>query len=419
MIDLVDKKILFLGIGGISMHQLALVCKNMGVVVFGYDKQNNKYTQKCKDCGIPVTNKFRKDFLKVDICVVTPAIKNNKYISLLQNTQCVIYDRIEFLNIMSRSFKCVIAVAGTHGKSTTASLIYEMLRAGNKRVSCHIGADVENARFNLNDDYLVVEACEYNKSFLKLNPDITVVTNVEAEHMDSYKSIFQLRACFKRFLQNSSVEFVFKDKSTKFLQHCKSIKFINKEYFPSAILKGEHNMKNLSLSSAVAFHLGVEQKDINKVISTFKGIPRRYEFKGYVNNTRIFIDYAHHPTEIKSFANTFLEEENKTLIVFQPHTYSRTKLLLKDFVSVLSKIKNLVIFEEYSAREKPFQGMSAKELYFQVKKKNQNVIYWNKKIKIESFIQNFDAVAFVGAGDIDLVAEKLVKTYEKKRLTNS
>ncbi len=392
------------------MHQLAIAMKNIGVKVFGYDLHVSKYTKLCEENGIEICYKFNKEICNVDLCVKTGAVKNGKFISFLQKNNIPILDRSELLAWMCGKFKQVIAVAGTHGKSTTASLIYEIMRASGKKVSCHIGADISAPRFKFGDEFLVVEACEYNKSFLKLKPTVSVVTNVEREHIDSYGTLFNLRSAFLTFLKRGDKRFVFVDKSTKFLKKYNNINFIENISLPiSPKIKGAHNMKNITVAVAVCKSLGVDDETITKAVNSFVGIPRRYEFLGEYNQSKIYIDYAHHPTEVKAFVQTFNEENKNVQIIFQPHTYSRTKIFLKDFVSVLSKVDDLIIFKEYSAREKKDQGMSAKELYFEIKKYNTNVKYCdNLKTILKNLKPNY-SIAFVGAGDINLIAEQVVK----------
>ena len=394
------------------MHQLSLSYLALGYKVFGYDLKSNEYTKICAEKGVQISHRFNKEFLHVDLCVRTGAIKDdNKYVVQLKKLGVKVVDRAEALGELCGEFGCVIAVAGTHGKSTTSSLIYEILRASGKKVSCHIGADVFSPRFNLGDDFLVVEACEYNKSFLKLNPNISVVTNVEAEHMDCYGSLFKLKSAFLTFLKRGEKRFVFKEKSTKFLSKAQNVNLVELGGLIETKLKGEYNQKNIALALAVCKSLNIDEKVARKVVKNFGGVPRRYELVGAVNKTKVYIDYAHHPTEIEAFTHTFLNENKNAFIVFQPHTYSRTKNFLSDFVKVFAKIKNLVIFKEYPAREKRSCGLSAHDLYLAVKAVNPHVKYASSSKKVVQHMAEFDAVAFVGAGDIDLIAKKIVKSY--------
>lgn len=405
------KTILFLGIGGVSMHQLALSLKSLDYKVLGYDANKNEYTKLCEENGIKVTDKFSKEFLQVDMCVKTGAISGGKYITELKKRGIDIVDRAEILGWLSSKFKNVIAVAGTHGKSTTASLIYEILRLSGKKVSCHIGADVYAARFNVKDEYLVIEACEYNKSFLSLFPTISVVTNVEADHIECYGSLFNLKNAFSVFLRRGKLRFVYNEKSTQYLSKIKDVNFISKTNLNiSPKIKGEHNLKNISLAIEVCRSLGIDDNYIISAVEGFKGVPRRYEFVGNYENKKIYIDYAHHPTEISMFAQTFSNEHKNSLFVFQPHTYSRTKLLLKQFIKVLSKIENLIIYKEYPAREKPWQGLSAYELYLEIKKINSKVKYCATSKSVIKNLKDFSNISFVGAGDINLIAQKIVKS---------
>ena len=159
---------------------------------------------------------------------------------------------------------------------------------------------------------------------------------------------------------------------------------------------------------AVARHLDIDEQTIKKVVNNFKGLPRRYDYLGNFKNTKIYIDYAHHPTEVDAFIKTFKKQYPNSLVVFQPHTYSRTKLLLKEFLKVFSKLDDLVLYKEYPAREKPTAGMTCFELYQQILETNKNVKYLDNKRNIQKIIKNYDAVAFVGAGDINKVAQKLI-----------
>ena len=391
------------------MHQLAIAFKNLGVSVVGYDLKKSKYTKLCEQNGISVFHKFSKELCNVDICVKTGAIKNNKITKFLNMQKTPILDRAEILGWICGKFKQVIAVAGTHGKSTTSALIYHILRCANKKVSCHIGAEIENARFEFGDDFLVVEACEYNKSFLKLKPDITVITNVEREHMECYKTIFNLKNAFISFLKKGKKRFVYSSNNTKFLNGINDVNFVentNLEINPK--LKGEYNLQNISLATSVCLSLGIDDETIIKAVNSFNGIARRYELIGERNNSKIYVDYAHHPTEVKAFIKTFMDENINTQIIFQPHTYSRTKNFIREFISLFKNIENLVIYREYGARENASNGLSAKQLYYEIKKVNPLVKYCNNVRNLNKILKTNCSIAFVGAGDINLIAGQIV-----------
>ena len=332
-----NKSVLLLGIGGISMYQIALALINVGYKVYGYDIKESEYTKKCQNAGIEITNKFKREFLKVDFCIKSAAITSGKYLTELKNLGVKVYDRAEILGYIAKNFNQVIAVAGTHGKSTTASLIYEILRQDGRRVSCHIGADVFASHFDINDDILILEACEYNKSFLNLYPTISIVTNVEADHIDSYGSIFNLKNAFSVFLRRGKLRFINDNETTAYLKQIKDVISVQKtELKIKPKILGDHNMQNISMAVAVCKSLGVRENVIISAVNSFVGVPRRYEFLGIKNQSKIYIDYAHHPTEINAFYETFKNEHKDCVVIFQPHTYSRTKYLLNQFIDVLS-----------------------------------------------------------------------------------
>lgn len=404
------KSVLFLGVGGISMHQLALAFKKMGLNVFGYDSKITQYTKLCENAGIKFTNKFKKSFLDVDLCVKTAAIKeDNKFLKEVIKKNIKVIDRAEALSWLMKKFKNVIAVAGTHGKTTTATLIYEMLKTKFEKVSCHIGADIKNSRFELGDDFLVVEACEYNKSFLKLYPNVTVVTNVEPEHLDSYGNFFNLKLSFVKFFKRGELRFVGDDKSNTFLKKYGAIVGSHTELNLNPKLKGEYNFKNINLAISVSRKFGVDDEKILNVVNSFSGVGRRFQNIGKFNDADIYIDYAHHPTEVKCFIETFVKFNPNSQIIFQPHTYSRTKYFLKEFVDILSKVDNLIIFKEYPAREKKKSGVSAKQLYEKIQRINPTIKYCATIKGLTKKMKNVDNYAFVGAGDINLIAQTLIK----------
>ena len=406
------KSILFLGIGGVSMCQLAMAFQDLGYKVIGYDDKISRNVLACQQRGIEVFNKINKSMLKVDVCVKTAAISDDsKCVNLLKKNETKIVDRAVALSWLCGKFKTVIAVAGTHGKTTTCALIYEILRKSGKKVSCHIGGEIRFPRFCIKDEFLVVEACEFNKSFLNLNPNICVVTNVEKEHMDCYGNIFNLRYNFIKFLKKGEKSYVFSEKTTNFLKKYKNFNFISKTNLKiNPKIKGEYNLNNISTAVAVCSDLGVEKRKIINAVNSFEGVGRRCEYLGDFNGNKIYTDYAHHPTELREFIKSFKQQNDNIQIVFQPHTYSRTKMFFDEFVDVLKNEKNVCIFKEYPAREKPFQGKSAKDLFLKLKENKNDVFYCVNLKQIESCLGSNVAVAFVGAGDIDYIARKMIKS---------
>lgn len=404
-----NKRVLLLGVGGISMNQLAQAYLKLGYEVLGYDVHKSAITDKLKSMGVKIAHKFINHFLSVDFCVATGAIKkDNPYIIELKKLKIPVIDRSMALGKLLTNFKCVIAVAGTHGKSTTSALIYAILREAGKKVSCHIGAEVALPRFELEDDYVVVEACEYNKSFLNIYPDVAVVTNVEPEHLDCYTNFKNLQNAFSIFLRRAKKRFVLDEQSTDFLKKYKNINFIAKKSHKS-VLKGDYNQKNISIAEYVCLNLGINQNVIDAVVANFSGLPRRYECIGQYGKTKVYIDYAHHPTEVKSFISAFNEQYKNPLVVFQPHTYSRTKNFFEQFVELLSSQKNICVFKEYPAREKKTAGVDAKTLFEAVKCKNKNCRYLSSVQPLKKLALNYDAIAFVGAGDIEKFAKQFVR----------
>ena len=300
-------------------------------------------------------------------------------------------------------------------------MIYHILRESGKKVSCHIGAEVEHARLDSNDDYLVLECCEYNRSFLKFSCNIAVVLNIDNDHLDCYGNMYNLRNAFKTFVKRANTRFVFDNESTKCIKN-KAMrvkpdevvdlnKFIyNERKFVLDNVYGGHNINNATIAIAVCLNLGLSYTKIYKALKTFKSASRRCEVLGRGNNCDIITDYAHHPSEIECLYNALKLKYDNIYLVFQPHTYSRTKILLYEFVKLFSGINHLFIFKEYPAREHKSKGYSAKELCAYLD--NATYIKTYKQIKQLIAGQCFEdnsCVAFVGAGDINDVGARLAK----------
>lgn len=422
------KHVHFVGVGGVSMHALAIYCKDMGLMVSGSDISNNKYVKMCKEKGIKTYKKHKRSNIDgADLVVCTGAVAQSNIEVIEANVRGIkVVDRAELLSVICKNFKCVIGVAGTHGKSTTSAMIYHILSEAGKKVSCHIGADVEGARLNPYDEYLVLECCEYNKSFLKFNCDIAVILNIENDHLDCYSNMYNLRHAFIKFLKQSKVKFVFNNASTKCIMN-KRINCINraeivkdnifvvegKRYVLSNVY-GEHNIDNATAAINVCKYLGLSYAKIYNGLKTFMAIGRRCETLARVDNCDIMTDYAHHPTEIKATYTSLQAKYKRIRIIFQPHTYSRTKLLIHEFVKVFGEMDGLVIFKEYSARENQSKGYSAKQLckYLDNSVYIKNFGLLKKYVKQNKLHLNNDCIVFMGAGNIDEVGRKLLKWFK-------
>ena len=415
----------FVGIGGISMYLLAIYCKECGFEVSGSDIHCSKYTNLCQNNGIKVfVGHKRKNIDGSDLIVHTSAV-NNSNIEIIEaiNRKIKVIDRAELLDYICKKFKYVIGISGTHGKTTTSAMIYHILRNSGKKVSCHIGADIENARLNPNDEYLVLECCEYNRSFLKFTCNIAVVLNIDNDHLDCYQNMYNLQNAFKTFIKRAKTRFVFDIPSTKCIKNrvikIKPSKILGANKFEIDSKKivldnvyGEHNINNATVAVGVCQNLGISYTKIYRALKTFKAAGRRSELLGKFKGCDIITDYAHHPKEIECLYNSWKLKYSNLYMIFQPHTYSRTKLLFHDFVKLFSDKDNVLIYKEYSARESKNKGYSAKQLADYLD--NVGYIKNYKQLKKWALAKEFDdksCVVFVGAGDINQLAKRFVERF--------
>ena len=417
------KHIHFVGIGGVSMYLLAIYCKELEIEVSGSDIKSSKYTKECQDKGINVyIGHKRKNIIGADLVVHTSAVdRHNVEIIEAYNKQIKVIDRADLLSIICQNYKYVIGVSGTHGKTTTCAMIYHILRACGKSVSCHIGADILGARLRPNDEYLVLECCEYNRSFLRFECNIAIILNIDNDHLDCYGNMYNLRNAFRTFLKRANTRFVFDNQTTACIKnkaiHIKPSKIISdnkfsiedKEYVLNNVY-GEHNINNATVAINVCSALGLTYTKMFKALKTFMPAGRRCQRLGKIAQLDIITDYAHHPSEIECLYHSLKLRYDNVYIIFQPHTYSRTKILLHDFVKLLSGIGNLLIYKEYPAREPKSKGYGAKRL----KEDLDNAIYIKNYSQLSIWFKNQEfkdnaCVAFVGAGDIDQIGCKLVK----------
>ncbi|MCL2755911.1 MAG: UDP-N-acetylmuramate--L-alanine ligase [Firmicutes bacterium] len=430
----------FVGIGGISMSALALILHKQGIVVSGSDINENEQTVELRkyDVMVFIGHNVVNISSSVTNLVINGAISNdNPELVIAKERGLEIVDRSVLLAEISKSYKNVIAVAGTSGKSTTTAMIGAIFVEAELLPTVHNGAVLMSGSGGLglvqgSDEYFITEACEFKRSFLTLRPRISVITNVNPDHMDCYDDFDDLKKTFFDFGFGSGKVIVNNDcKNSKLIStnfaNAVTIGIKNKadimatdiiEYkrgkykFTVAVnstkfdiqlnVFGYHNIYNALAAIAVGVEFGVQPDVIAKALYYYKGIARRFEEITQIGKTKIISDYAHHPIEVATTIKTCSKLFDKFLVVFQPHTYSRTKALFNEFKEVLGNC-NVVLYKTYSAREKPIKGGSAHDLA-----KSLGMKYFSTKTALEKFvdknIEKYDAVIFVGAGDIDLIA---------------
>lgn len=440
------KKIFFVGVGGISMSGLCKISKFLGAEVLGSDISYNVETDKLEALGIKIFHKHNYNNVPSDttLLVFSGAISNsNPELRFAKTHNIQVMERSEYLGQIAKRFNNVIAVSGTHGKTTTTAMIAHILYKAGYNPTIHLGGESVNLHDNTiigGNEILVVEACEYRESFKFLRPQSLIITNIEADHLDYYHNLKEIVSAFTR-LKNKSKFLIrpsdvnvtsknelvinkdFEIKDTKFVDNgYQFVVYLNNSYYDTFRLNmlGKHNINNAMYAIAQCYHLGLSKDKIKDGLSTFLGVKRRYEQVGMVNNVPIIIDYAHHPTEIKNSIRGVEEVYNNPLIVFQPHTYSRTKALMNDFTNVLSN-KNCIIYPTYPAREEEIAGGTALDLYDEIV--HINTINSSDKLliyvdqidsvyqKINKLLQSdsFDCVLILGAGNL---ADNLRKYYK-------
>lgn len=447
-------KYFFIGIGGISMSAIALILKNQGFCVEGSDMQESATTKMLRENGINVYIGHDESHIHGDeIVIYTAAIsKDNPELVAAKKMNLKIYERAEFLGFLMKDFKNVIAIAGTHGKTTTTSMIGYILEKANYNPTILVGAFVKQLGGNFvigSKDYLVVEACEYVDSFLKFNPTIGVILNIDNDHLDYFKNVDSIKESFKKFaMKIPSSGFIVvncDDKNVKDViskLHTKVICISTKEkadifadniicndgYYEFNVknnnnevlahiklnIPGFHNVYNALAAFAVASKLGVEAFIIEHALSEFCGASRRLEKVGEFDGIYLYDDYAHHPTEIKATLATLKNiSEGKVIAIFQPHTFSRLKTLLNDFAESLKLADKVIVTDVYAAREKNVFGITSEKLYFKLKEIGVDCEYISNFEDIACYVvkeaKKGDIVATIGAGDINKCIDVILK----------
>lgn len=425
----------FIGIGGIGMSALAQYFNVSGKSVSGYDKTPSTITSVLIDSGISVhfqddVNLISKDILNPEgvLIVYTPAIhKNHEELNYFRNNGFKVLKRSEVLGIITENTFC-LAVAGTHGKTTTTSILGHLLKECDLEMTAFLGGITENYNSNLilqGDKISVVEADEFDRSFLTLSPDFAGITSMDADHLDIYGEAASLEDSFKEFSQKIKPNgklFVKKglplkgityaiDEDADYIAH--NIKIENGAYIFDVKtpinnienlkfnLPGRHNLSNALLALAMALEYGCPHQQLAKALVTFKGVKRRFSIHLKTDKLVFVDDYAHHPEELNALFSAVKEmyPERKVLAIFQPHLFSRTQDFITEFAESLSQFDELLLLDIYPARELPIEGVTSKWLLSKIENTNKKLI---NKSEIISEIQKSSATVIVtiGAGDI-------------------
>ena len=425
----------FIGIGGIGMSALARYFVANGKQVAGYDKTATDITKGLQELGVYIH--FNDNIIEVDpkylnkeetLIVYTPAIpRSHSELSYFRANSFSVLKRSAVLGEVTKQTTC-LAVAGTHGKTTTTSILGHLLNECDVPVTAFLGGISENYNSNLilnGTDVTVVEADEFDRSFLTLSPDLACITSMDADHLDIYGDATELEKSFKNFsecikpngklfvkngLPLNGITYGVEDDSDYSAQH---VKIENGSYVfdvktPKGLYKdfqfnlpGRHNLSNAIIALAMAVDFGCPYNQLAKGLASYKGVKRRFTYQIKADDFVFIDDYAHHPEEINAVHQAVREmyPDKKVLAIFQPHLYTRTRDFIDGFAESLSKFDELLLLDIYPARELPIEGVTSKWLLEKIKNSNKQLI---SKSELIDEIKKSDAqvILTIGAGDI-------------------
>lgn len=449
----------FIGIGGISMSALAQILKNIGFKVSGSDAKSSNITEKLSNNDIKVYIGHDSSNIKgADVIVHTAAIKNdNTELLKSKELNLPILERSELLGEIMRKYKYSIGVAGTHGKTTTTSMVSLILLEANLDPTITVGGELDPIGGNLrlgNSEYFVTEACEYVESFLKFYPFVGTILNIDADHLDYYKDINNITDSFYEYaklipldgyliannddsrviniaanVECNVISYSINDESSTYRavniefdqKGCPEFSVLNNNCEIGNIklnIPGIHNIYNALAAIACSMCLGVDFDSCKSALFKFSGAKRRFEHKGSFDQITVIDDYAHHPTEVKATLNAATKyPHDRIWCVFQPHTYTRTKKLLDEFSEAFEDADKIIIADIYAAREKDSGDIHSKDLVAKLKARGKDALYFSNFSSIKDYILNNakqnDVVITMGAGDIYKVGEQLISDYHR------
>lgn len=391
----------FIGIGGIGTSSIAQILHKKGNKISGSDSTPSDLTKDLKLSGIKISigHNSKNVTKKHDLVIYSPAIPNsNSEFKKAKQLKIKIQSYPQALGELTKEY-FTVAVAGTHGKSTTTAMIALIAQKAGLDPNVVIGTKIrefKNKNFRVGkSNLLILEACEYKRSFLHINPDILVITNIEAEHLDYYKNLADYKKAFAQLAK----------KAKKVIRKPDKIKIKPK-------LPGKFNITNAQFAATTCRLLNIDEKTIKQIIQNFSGTWRRLEFKKTKLKTKFIDDYAHHPTEIKMTLTAIREQfpEDKILLIYQPHQYSRTRILLKKFGKSFHDADQVIIPNIYKVRDtkKDIKGTSPQALVNEINKTTPNKAKNGHSLKktadfIRKNHKDYDLIITMGAGDIDRI----------------
>lgn len=449
----------FIGIGGISMSGLAKILLNNGYKVSGSDTNDSEIIRKLKALGAEIyTSHSAKNINSADLVIYTDAIsEDNEELKGAFRLNIPVVDRATFLGALMKNFKSTIAVSGTHGKTTTTSMLSTILNRSKLNPTILLGGDLDEIGGNIklgSKDLLLTEACEYKGNILKYFPKTSIILNIDEDHLDYFESLDHIKETFVQYARNLSddslliinlddpnSQAVIEATSANVLTfgissqadfRAENISF-TREGFPSYTLNykdkdffnielsvmGTHNIYNSMASVIAAKNEGLDKDLIERNIKIYSGVHRRLEFKGLYNGVKIIDDYAHHPTEIKTSLHSIrLSRPGKIYCIFQPHTYTRTKLLFKNFSEAFGDADKIIITDIYAAREKDNGVVHSRDLSKALRAKGLDAIYIKDFEDIASYLKDSavenDVIVTMGAGSIYSLSELLLNKEKEK-----
>ncbi|MEK7514343.1 MAG: UDP-N-acetylmuramate--L-alanine ligase [Patescibacteria group bacterium] len=415
----------FVGIGGIGVSAIARMFLLEGKIVAGSDTASSRTTEELKklDARIYIGHDASQVSSDAELLIYTIAVPENnpeRQEALRRGIPQLSYPQL--LGLLSKD-KYTIAVSGTHGKTTTTGMIAKILLDAGFDPTVIIGSFLSGYESNFiagKSKYLVVEACEYERSFLNINPQVIVITNIDNDHLDYYKDLDDIKSAFVEFVKKLPPDGVLITHASD--PALSSVLAVSKHTLdagnadiPTLLVPGNHNRENARLALSVAEHLGISTSQALASLSRFEGTWRRSQFKGKTaTGALVYDDYAHHPTEIRATISAFRERfpKKEITVVFQPHLYSRTKDLLQEFAEELSRADYIILSPIYASREKNTHAISSKDLLKEIEKHNKKVSYYEDFDEIVKELaasaKEKDLIITMGAGSIYAVAEKLI-----------